>query len=105
MTYLGFFEGTVAPSAFLQYTATYTTARHFTHIFSRGHASAKLSIVVFMELAHRLLFLTSRAFHCLRQVVIDKSFNKEILALEVKCSNNEWGCKWEGEYQQIQVRN
>lgn len=33
---------------------------------------------------------------------IDKEFNKVILSLEVKCSNHEWGCKWEGEYQQIQ---
>ena len=32
---------------------------------------------------------------------IDKAFNQEIIALEVKCSNHEWGCKWEGEYQQI----
>ena len=34
---------------------------------------------------------------------MDKAFNNEILALDVKCKNNEWGCKWEGEFQNYQV--
>lgn len=33
----------------------------------------------------------------------DKAFNDEILALEVKCKNHEWGCKWESDYQYFQV--
>lgn len=33
---------------------------------------------------------------------VDKAFNNEILALDVKCKNNEWGCKWEGEFQNYQ---
>lgn len=36
---------------------------------------------------------------------MDKAFNNEILALDVKCKNNEWGCKWEGEFQNYQVTN
>jgi len=35
--------------------------------------------------------------------VSDNAFNQEILALDVKCKNNEWGCKWEGEFQKYQV--
>ena len=35
---------------------------------------------------------------------MDKAFNREILELDVKCNNHEWGCKWEGEFQQVQVR-
>ena len=34
---------------------------------------------------------------------MDKAFNNEILALDVKCKNHEWGCKWEGEFQNYQV--
>ncbi|KAL9981772.1 hypothetical protein ACROYT_G010519 [Oculina patagonica] len=30
---------------------------------------------------------------------VDKAFNREILELDVKCNQHEWGCKWEGEYQ------
>ena len=37
------------------------------------------------------------------QAYVDKAFNNEILALDVKCKNNEWGCKWEGEFQNYQV--
>ncbi|KAM7441509.1 hypothetical protein ABFA07_009397 [Porites harrisoni] len=33
---------------------------------------------------------------------IDKAFNNEILALDVKCKNHEWGCKWEGEFKNYQ---
>lgn len=33
---------------------------------------------------------------------LDKAFHNEILALDVKCKNNEWGCKWEGEFQNYQ---
>lgn len=34
----------------------------------------------------------------------DKAFNDDILALEVKCKNHEWGCKWESDYKYFQVR-
>lgn len=37
------------------------------------------------------------------QAYMDKAFSNEILALDVKCKNNEWGCKWEGEFQNYQV--
>ncbi|KAM7441510.1 hypothetical protein ABFA07_009398 [Porites harrisoni] len=34
---------------------------------------------------------------------VDKAFNNEILALDVKCKNSdELGCKWEGEFQHYQ---
>ncbi|KAJ7387270.1 hypothetical protein OS493_004246 [Desmophyllum pertusum] len=33
---------------------------------------------------------------------VDKAFNREILELDVKCNNHEWGCKWEGEFQNAQ---
>ena len=36
---------------------------------------------------------------------MDKAFNNDILALDVKCKNNEWGCKWEGEFQNYQVKH
>ena len=37
------------------------------------------------------------------QAYVDKAFNREILELDVKCNNHEWGCKWEGEFQNAQV--
>ena len=37
------------------------------------------------------------------QATVDKAFNNDILALDVKCKNHEWGCKWEGEFQNYQV--
>ena len=40
----------------------------------------------------------------LLKAYVDKAFNREILELDVKCNNHEWGCKWEGEFQQVQVR-
>lgn len=39
------------------------------------------------------------------QAYVDKAFNNDILALDVKCKNNEWGCKWEGEFQNYQVKH
>jgi len=27
----------------------------------------------------------------------------EIMALEAKCNNHEWGCKWEGFHNGVQV--
>ena len=39
------------------------------------------------------------------QAYVDKAFNNEILALDVKCKNSsELGCKWEGEFQHYQVK-
>lgn len=35
---------------------------------------------------------------------MDNAFNEELLALDVKCNNFEWGCKWEGDYKQLQVQ-
>lgn len=37
------------------------------------------------------------------QAYVDKTFNREILELDVKCNNHEWGCKWEGEFQYAKV--
>lgn len=37
------------------------------------------------------------------QAYVDKAFNREILELDVKCNNHEWGCKWEGEFQNAKV--
>ena len=34
---------------------------------------------------------------------MDKAFNREILELDVKCNQHEWGCKWEGEFQNAKV--
>ena len=34
---------------------------------------------------------------------MDKAFNREILELDVKCNNHEWGCMWEGEFQKALV--
>jgi len=33
---------------------------------------------------------------------LDKELNKEIMALEAKCNNTEWGCKWEGNVKEAQ---
>ena len=37
------------------------------------------------------------------QAYVDKAFNREILELDVKCNNHEWGCMWEGEFQKALV--
>ena len=37
------------------------------------------------------------------QAYVDKAFNREILELDVKCNQHEWGCKWEGEFQNAKV--
>lgn len=37
------------------------------------------------------------------QAYVDKAFNREILELDVKCNNHEWGCKWEGQFQNAKV--
>eukprot|EP00794_Sanderia_malayensis_P014291 gene14291-15778_t len=36
---------------------------------------------------------------------VDKAFSKEILALEVICSNNDWGCTWKGTYGEVLIHN
>ena len=44
-------------------------------------------------------------FHLYFQAYVDKAFHREILELDIKCNNHEWGCKWEGEFQNAQVRS
>ncbi|XP_066935352.1 TNF receptor-associated factor 4-like [Clytia hemisphaerica] len=33
---------------------------------------------------------------------LDKELNMEIMSLEAKCNNNEWGCRWEGYHNGVQ---
>lgn len=45
----------------------------------------------------------NRIVYFFSQAYLDKAFSTEIMELEVKCNNYEWGCKWEKEYSHLQV--
>ena len=55
--------------------------------------------------AHSVLENCHFSYHdrLLFQVSIDKAFHQEILQLDVKCNNTEWGCKWEGKFNDVIV--